>query len=75
MLTTECTEVTEEGHKRCAYARLISHRELKLVPANHWPDDTLVVSVPGNSVSSVSSMVSELKWLRTRLPLALARSS
>ena len=45
------------------FAHLITHRILKLAPAIRWPDNTLVVSVPGNSVSSAFSVVSELESL------------
>lgn len=45
------------------FAHLITHRILKLAPAIRWPDNTLVVSVPGNFVPSAFSVVSELQSL------------
>ena len=45
------------------FAHLITHRILKSAPAIRWPDNTLVVSVPGNFVSSAFSVVSELESL------------
>ena len=52
------------------FAHLITHRILKLAPAIRWPDNTLVlvVSVPGNSVSSAFSVVSELESLGPVFP-------